>query len=117
MAQLRGQACLPRTTRPRHHSDSNVATTSSLRRYGSIRSRRCPHAKLTDLIALLIRHHTMSRSHELQGREILWQLGISRGQDLFDVSPGRNLPIRVTAAQPPNVHADVPFPVVDILST
>ena len=116
MAQLRGQACLPGSPRPRHHSDSNVATTSSLRRCGSIRRRRCPLAKLTDLIALLIWHRTMSRPHKLQGCEILWQLGISRGQDLFDVSPGRKLPIRGATAQPPNVHADVPFPVVDILS-
>ena len=116
MAQLRGQACLPGATRPRHHSDSNVATTSSVRRCGSIRRRHCPLAKLTDLIALLIWHRTMSRPHELQGREILGQLGISRGQYLLDVPPGRNLPIRGTAAQPPNVHADVPLPVVDILS-
>ena len=70
MAQLRGQACLPRATRPRHHSDSEVATTSSLRRR-SIRRCRCPRAKLTDLVALLIWHGTVSRPHELQGREIL----------------------------------------------
>ena len=116
MAQLRGQTCLPGATRPRHHSDSNVATTSSLRRCGSIRRHHCPLAKLTDLIALLIWHRVMSRTYELQGGEILGQLGISRGQDLLDVPPGRKHTIRGTAAQPPNVHTDVPLPVVDILS-
>ena len=116
MAQLRGQACLPGSPRPRHHSDSNVRVMSSLRRCGSIRRRRCPLTKLTDLITLLIWHRTITRPHELQGREILGQLGISRGQDLLDVSPGRKHTIRGTAAQPPNVHTDVPLPVVDILS-
>ena len=116
MAQLRGQACLPGSPRPRHHSDSNIATTSSLRRRGSIRGRRCPLAKLTDLLALLIRHRTMSRPHELQGRKILGQLGISRGQDLLDVPPGRVHMIRDATTQPTYVHADIPFPVVDILS-
>ena len=116
MAQLRGQACLPGSPCPRHHSDSNVATTSSLRRRGSIRRRRCPLAKLTDLIALLIRHRTMSRPHELQGRKIRGQLGISRGQNLLDVPPGRKHTIRIATAQPSNVHADIPLPVMDILS-
>ena len=115
MAQLRGQACLAGSPRPRHHSDSNVATMSSLRRCGSIR-RRCPLAKLTDLIALLIWHRTMSRPHKLQGCGILGQLGISRSQDLLNVPPGRKHTIRDATAQPSNVHADIPLPVVDILS-
>ena len=116
MAQLRSHTRLTGAPRPRHHSDSNVATTSSLRRCGSIRRHHCPLAKLTDLIALLIWHRTMSRTYELQGGEILGQLGISRGQDPLNVPPGRKHTIRGTAAQPPNVHTDIPLPVVDILS-
>ena len=116
MAQLRGQACLPGSPGPRHHSDSNVRVMSSLRRCGSIRRHRCPLTKLTDLITLLIWHRTITRPHELQGREILGQHGISRSQHLLDVSPRRKLPIRGATAQTPNVHAHIPLPVPNIVS-
>ena len=125
VAQLRGQARLPRTSDPRHHGNCHVRTATGpsiilggvfLTDYPR-RSHR-PSAQISEFTTIVKGHHSISGPDELQGRVITRQRSVGGSQHPFDTHHcGQVGIVGPPTAQAADVDAQVPFPVPDVVGT